>query len=171
MLSTRVIHFGRYEVFFECRSDVLCECGGIGWHGSSAAAPTPITKLVHADALDSEMPGGVEEWVEHARYYIARLWRTMVSSYASLAITKPGDRLPAMGGPAKHMAARRKSAYLAGLWEDALMDDLLWYCDGSSSSKKPRPVPRAAPTWSWASIDRYVLYTDEILLWDPEVPS
>ncbi|KAK0657597.1 heterokaryon incompatibility protein-domain-containing protein [Cercophora newfieldiana] len=171
MLSTRVLHFGRYEIFFECRSDVRCECGGIGWHGCSAAAPAPVTKVVHADALDSEMPGGGAEWVDVARYYIARLWRTMVSSYTSLSITKSGDRLPAMGGLARHMAARRKSAYLAGLWEDALMDDLLWYCDGSSSSKKPRPVPRTAPTWSWASIDRYVLYTDEILLWDSEGPS
>ncbi|KAK5658581.1 hypothetical protein OQA88_1974 [Cercophora sp. LCS_1] len=42
LLSTRVLHFGRYELFFECRSEVRCECGGIGWHGSSAAAPTLI---------------------------------------------------------------------------------------------------------------------------------
>jgi len=169
MLSTRVLHFGRYEVFFECRSDIRCECSGIGFHGSSVAAPAPITKLVHADALDSEIAG--MEWAVCAHYYIARLWRTMVSSYTSLGITKHEDRLPAMGGLAKHMAARRKSAYLAGLWEDTLMDDLLWYCDGSSISKRPRPVPRAAPTWSWASIDRHIMYADEILLWDPETPD
>jgi len=69
------------------------------------------------------------------------------------------------------MAARRKSAYLAGLWEDTLIDNLLWYSDGSSIYKRPRPVPRAAPTWSWASIDRFISYSDEILLWDPEAPD
>jgi len=53
-------------------------------------------KLVHSDALDSELEG--VEWVEYAHYYIARLWRTTVSSYTSLGITKHRDRLPAMGG-------------------------------------------------------------------------
>ncbi|KAK3896900.1 heterokaryon incompatibility protein-domain-containing protein [Staphylotrichum tortipilum] len=166
MLSTRVLQFGRYEVFFECRSVVACECDGIEFHGSSAAAPVAVTKLVHADALDSELPG--VDWAEYAHYYIARLWRTMVSSYTALDITFHGDRLPAMGGLAKHMAARRRSAYRAGLWEDSLLDDLLWLPGGSSISKRPRPVPRAAPTWSWASTEHFVLYNDTIMFWDPD---
>jgi hypothetical protein len=168
MLSTRVLHFGRYELFFECRSDVKCECSGIGWHGSSTTAPAPVTKILHADALDSEIPG--VEWHIYAHYYIARLWRTIVSSYTCLGLTKPGDRLPAVGGLAKHMAVRRKSAYLAGLWEDTLSDDLLWSVYTTSTYKKPRPTPRTAPTWSWASVETYVLYFDEILYWDPEAP-
>ncbi|KAH6838459.1 heterokaryon incompatibility protein-domain-containing protein [Chaetomium sp. MPI-CAGE-AT-0009] len=153
MLSTRVLHFGRYEVFFECRSFAECECDGIASDlASSEVATMPLLpKVVHADALDSEAIG--VEWVEYAQYYIARLWRSMVNSFTSLGITKHGDRLPAMGGLAKHMAMRRKSAYLAGLWQDTLMDDLLWRCDWSGISKRPRPAPRAAPTWSWASVD------------------
>ncbi|KAK3298369.1 heterokaryon incompatibility protein-domain-containing protein [Chaetomium fimeti] len=164
MLSTRVLHFGQYEVFFECRSAAACECDGIGYVGSSAATGTLLPKVIHSDALDSQMEG--VEWVEYAQYYIARLWRTMVSSFTSLAITKHGDRLPAMGGLAKHMAMRTKSVYLAGLWEDTLMDDLLWCCDGGGISKPPRPAPRAAPTWSWASIDCDISYTDGILFWE-----
>lgn len=167
MLSTRVLQFGRYEVFFECRSSVNCECDGIAFHGSSDGAPVPIPKLMHADALDSEAMG--LDWAEYAHYYIARLWRTMVSSYTALNITQHGDRLPAMAGLAKHMAARRKSAYRAGLWEDALLDDLLWLPGGDSSSKPPRPVPRAAPTWSWASTGYFVQYNDGIILWDLEI--
>ncbi len=122
---------------------------------------------MHADALDSEAIG--LDWAEYAHYYIARLWRTMVSSYTALNITQHGDRLPAMAGLAKHMAARRKSAYRAGLWEDALLDDLLWLPGGDSSSKPPRPVPRAAPTWSWASTGYFVQYNDGIILWDLEI--
>jgi len=30
MLSTRVLHFGPYELFFECKSAIRCECGGLG---------------------------------------------------------------------------------------------------------------------------------------------
>jgi len=102
------------------------------------------------------------------RYYIARLWRTMVSSYTSLDITKSGDRLPALGGLAKHMSLRRSSRYLAGLWEDSLNDDLLWAVYTTSTYKRPRPLPRTAPTWSWASVDTYALYFDEILYWNTD---
>ncbi|KAK1756651.1 het domain-containing protein [Echria macrotheca] len=160
MLSTRVLHFGYYELWYECRSLLECECGGIGVN-SSADSPAPITKRLHADALDSVIPG--HDWQVVARYYIARLWRTMVSTYVCLGITKMSDRLPAMAGLAKHMAARRKSRYFAGLWQDEMSDDLLWSVYIPKDQKKGRPSPLTAPTWSWASVQTHVLYTDEII--------
>ena len=64
------------------------------------------------------------------------------------------------------MAVWRKSAYLAGLWEDSLNDDLLWSIrarfrtdfdlirvPGMSTFKKARPWSGTAPAWSWASVD------------------
>ncbi|KAK0710852.1 heterokaryon incompatibility protein-domain-containing protein [Lasiosphaeris hirsuta] len=173
MLSTRVLHFGHHELFFECRSGVQCECGQIAFHGSSDAAPAAVTKIPHDDALGSPPPVR-DVFISTAAYYVARFWRTMVSSYAyaCLGLTKPSDRLPAMGGLAKHMAARRKnSAYLAGLWEDAISDDLLWSVCTPSTMKKARPYPPTAPTWSWASVATFVLYSDEILSWDPDGPG
>ncbi|KAK4446338.1 het domain-containing protein [Podospora aff. communis PSN243] len=160
MLSTRVLHFGYHELWFECRSYLNCECYRIQY-GSAANNPTPVTKRLHADALDSVIPG--REWHVVMRYYIARLWRTMVSAYVSLGLTQYSDRLPAMAGLAKHMAARRKSRYFAGLWEDALSDDLLWSVCMDVKEKKGRPGGRTAPTWSWASVQTHVLYTDEII--------
>ncbi|KAK0615590.1 HET domain-containing protein [Bombardia bombarda] len=166
MLSTRVLHFGRYEIFFECRSDIMCECGNIEFHGMSETAPMALTKMLHAEALDTVAEG--MEWHIYAQHYICRMWHTMVSSYTCLGLTKPGDRLPAMGGLAKHMAIRRKSVYLAGLWENTLNEDLLWSVYTTSLFKKARPSPRSAPTWSWASVETYILYLDEILYWDPD---
>jgi hypothetical protein len=160
MLSTRVLHFGYHELWFECRSYLHCECERIHF-GSAANTPSPVTKRLHADALDSVIPG--REWHLVMEYYIARLWRTMVSAYVSLGLTQYSDRLPAMAGLAKHMAARRQSRYLAGLWEDALSDDLLWSVCMDVKDKKGRPAARAAPTWSWASVQTHVLYTDEII--------
>lgn len=161
MLSTRVLHFGRYELFFECNSNLACECESIQYYGSSGAATVPRIKIEHGDILDADNVTSHENY----QYEIARLWRTMVSSYTALLLTKASDRLPAMGGLAKHMATRRKvdCRYLAGLWENSLSDDLLWVVHTTTIFKKPRPHPRTAPTWSWASLDTYVLYWDELL--------
>jgi hypothetical protein len=162
MLSPRVVHFGPYEVFFECRSLIQCECGSIPFYGSSGGAPIAVIKIEHADALWNYGKGYEGESQAKVEYQGARLWRTMISSYTALLLTKSKDRLPAIGGLAKEMATVRKSRYLAGLWEDALNDDLLWYVSAKSTYKSPRPFPRNAPTWSWASVEMSISYWDEI---------
>jgi hypothetical protein len=166
MLSPRVLHFGRYEVSFECRSLIQCECGSIPFYSKSRSIPVPLIKLEHAISLWDyrryrEVDG--DQYRAEIEYQGARLWRTMISSYSALLLTKPKDRLPAIGGLAKEMAAVRKSRYLAGLWEDALNDDLLWTIHATSKYKKPRPFPRNAPTWSWASVETPTSYWDEII--------
>ncbi|KAI0973303.1 heterokaryon incompatibility protein-domain-containing protein [Xylaria arbuscula] len=161
MLSTRVIHFGRYELFFECRSTIMCECGGIEFYGMSSSAPRSVVKIEYTDALWDYDSGD-----EQQLYQLARIWRTIVCSYTPLQLTKLKDRLPAIGGLAKDLARQRKSRYLAGLWEDTLNDDLLWVVHATSQHKSPRIYPRNAPTWSWASVETWVLYWDEILFSD-----
>lgn len=155
MLSTRVVHFGHYEVFFECRSGVQCECEGIGYLGSSDAAPVVQMKVEHSLALGT-LSGS------EGNYKQAQLWRTMVATYTALHLTKAKDRLPAIGGLARNMSERRKARYLAGLWSDTINDDLLWTVP-AVVSKKPRLSPSTAPSWSWASVGNFVRYWDEIL--------
>ncbi|RYP73886.1 hypothetical protein DL771_003328 [Monosporascus sp. 5C6A] len=169
MLSTRVVHFGRYEIFFECQSSIQCECEGIAYHGSSMEAPIALMKVEHAAALQAYDDFG-ELYLRKVSYQRARLWRTMVCSYTALLLTKSKDRLPAFGGLAKNMAPWRKQRYLAGLWEETLNDDLLWFIE-TSKGKKARPYPRTAPTWSWASVEAYVRYWDVILYRDISNPD
>ncbi|KAH7035826.1 heterokaryon incompatibility protein-domain-containing protein [Microdochium trichocladiopsis] len=194
LLSKRLLHFGPYELFFECEADTRCECGQIRYHGSSRSSPASAMKLLYADALfslyddeprggdggissggDAEMSrsetGGVEKdpavvdreqemrrWASKNQEYIARTWRTMISTYTALDITKASDRLPAIGGVARQMGTRRfkpqqagagKDAqreslvnddYLAGLWRATMNEDLLWIVQPSPLMKKPRPA-------------------------------
>ncbi|KAG9236244.1 heterokaryon incompatibility protein-domain-containing protein [Amylocarpus encephaloides] len=163
MLSTRVLHFGRYEPFLECKTDIQCECGSIQFHGSAPAASITLIKIEYADTLWQYQQSHGRLNQQALNYHGARLWRTMVSSYTTLRLTKLEDRLPAIRGLAKQMGAARKSRYLAGMWEDTLNDDLLWtiYQD-----KKPRPCPRNAPSWSWASVETPASYWDEIVFTD-----
>lgn len=51
LLSTRVLHFGPYELFFECRTSIECECNGFEYEGSSETMPSVATKLLYADVL------------------------------------------------------------------------------------------------------------------------
>jgi hypothetical protein len=170
MLSTRVLHFGRYEVFFECKSAIQCECDAIRFHGAGTETPVPLIKIEYAEGLADYDEGYSGAALENVRYQGARMWRTMVSCYTALRLTKSKDRLPALGGLAKQMAGGRQARYLAGLWEDALQDDLLWEVYSTSRLKKGRPEPRNAPTWSWASVECQagVGYCDVIMFTDME---
>ena len=163
MLSPRVLHFGQYEIFFECRSAIQCECGSIQFHGSTGVSPRSLVKIEYANILGLYGEDYEKQYQAEIQYQGARLWRTMICSYGALLLTKSKDRLPAIGGLAKEMADVRKSRYLAGLWEDTLNDDLLWTIRTTSKYKKPRPYPRNAPTWSWASVETWPSYWDEIL--------
>ncbi|KAF3051030.1 hypothetical protein E8E11_007792 [Didymella keratinophila] len=165
MLSTRVLHFGHFELFFECRSSIQCECGYISHEEDDPGIEKSLVKIEFADALSQlnhPEPGEVD--VNNA-YYAARMWRTVVSSYSALSLTKSTDRLPALGGLARQTAAARQTTYYAGLWKDTLNDDLLWatYREARTVAAAPRPSPRTAPTWSWASAAGYVDYNDTII--------
>lgn len=160
ILSPRIVHFGHYELFWECMSDHKCECDGIGFHDAWGEIPLAAPKVMYEDALSPDLPD------ECRPYYLARTWRTAVMHYTELQLTKMSDRLPALSGIARHTAGWMKSRYLAGLWEKSLLDDLLWI---TYNPEKPRHQEWRAPSWSWASIDTSVNYNDGFDYWDNEL--
>lgn len=118
MLSPRVLHFGYYELFFECSSDMHCKCGNIGFLGETEEIPLPIPRHMYSTALQSsaKTPTGSwsnKVWVNTARYFIARIWRSLVMMYTELSLTIPSDRFPALSGVARAFAEKMSTAYLA----------------------------------------------------------
>jgi hypothetical protein len=87
----------------------------------------------------------------------------LVKSYTSRRLTYPSDKLVAISGlAASTTQAKRGAEYLAGLWDESILLDLLWQAM-PGASKEPLAYPRTvsrAPSWSWASIDRGVSYDD-----------
>lgn len=80
-------------------------------------------------------------------------WWDVVEEYSSLNLTYKTDIFPALGGIVKQIQEYRHSRYLAGLWEDSLIGDLLWKAWYGSEQPPGRPLDPRAPTWSWGSVD------------------
>ncbi|KAK7917469.1 hypothetical protein PG985_011077 [Apiospora marii] len=177
MLSPRVLHFGHHELFFECATSCRCECGDIGFLGNYEDVPLPNPRQMYSSALESiakttKGGGGEwsnEQWLQQSRYYVARIWRSMVVFYTGLRLTFPGDRLPAVGGVARTFAGKRRSPYLAGLFEDSILDDLLWDVCAGKRGRPNKPDEYIAPSRSWASVAEPVTYRDGLVYWDEEI--
>ena len=133
LLSPRVVHFCDEEVLWECREHALCECGFM-------TDRTTLGKREYSKALNQEEPGRIQE-----------LWHEMVERYSLLSLSFGADKLPALAGLARQISRKRPgSRYLAGLWSDSVVADLLWLPTNATAS---RPITWRAPSWSWASID------------------
>lgn len=84
-------------------------------------------------------------------------WHDMVESYTARSLTNPDDHFHALAGLAtRYLAATEGNKYIAGLWRDTFVQDLLWRV-----SQPARPsgllthqsrTAAAAPSWSWASL-------------------
>ena len=150
LLSPRVLHFGSAELLWECRERTNCECmpnkfylngnGDIYFKTSREAIPC------------DNHPNSCEQW------------RRTVEDYSALKLTFDKDKLPALSGVAKQVQNLRKERYLAGLWKETLLKDLLWISSDPTSGLGAdaidqyalmhfgRPQKRRAPSWSWASV-------------------
>lgn len=91
-------------------------------------------------------------------------WTKLVGTYTSMSLTCPGEKLVALSGIAKQYAAGYHDTYIAGMWQSALLYQLLWCVSWGvrlpNAGLKPRPSVYRAPSWSWASIDGHICIQD-----------
>jgi hypothetical protein len=71
-------------------------------------------------------------------------------NYSKRAATKATDRLIAVAGLAHHAANTIKSRYIAGLWENHVLEGLLWEQHADFMDMELSKT-HCAPSWSWAS--------------------
>jgi len=165
LLSKRVFHFGRQELFWECAESMKCQCTALDNATQATGYDDPNfgvdIKRFHMQALMfgrrdvffEGFPSGILQELNDMPTRPDCLpirWRDMVTEYSALSLTKPSDRLPAFSGVAKQMQPYRDSKYLAGLWEDTFFKDLLWLPSPCDAGR--RQTLWQAPSWSWASM-------------------
>ncbi len=147
LLATRVLHYTPFEMIWECKTRVMCECEQIHERNPGGLKHKYALSLRfgHAFLLDRE-----------------DVWGKMVEEYSSRNLTYPTDRLVALSATAKRIAHPALGKYLAGLWRRNLTDRLLWW-RRSSTYPSPRSTSYVAPTWSWASVEGQILDNPERL--------
>ncbi|KAH7311451.1 heterokaryon incompatibility protein-domain-containing protein [Stachybotrys elegans] len=137
-LAGRALHFAPGSLIYQCKT-----------HRRSQESMPPYS-LVY--------PGTFEEVSDY------RKWHLLVKLYTARQLTFASDKLPAVSGLAVSMPQAGGSRYLAGLWSESLLVDLLWHVSPTGNrSKTPMAYPPSehrAPSWSWASVKQGVLWNE-----------
>ncbi|KAI9692181.1 MAG: hypothetical protein M1822_006411 [Bathelium mastoideum] len=173
VLGTKVIHFAKDEIVFECLAGSNCECGFLA--GFEDPATNPARRFLACDFCDSEDSTSDNQDQSSSPYanrrpstglalgtkkrYIVpfrfREWYDFVSEYAQKSTTRSSDRLPALAGLAEQWSASETGPYLAGLWRNDLFRGLLWVAYGPDRNTSQDYI---APTWSWANMQSTIFW-------------
>ncbi|CAE7014457.1 hypothetical protein HRS9139_02375 [Pyrenophora teres f. teres] len=146
MFSPRTIHFGKYQVYWRCNYHFASEdgCEDMIW------------------SRNQDILGSLENWSENSSFD----WHRSVTEYTGLELTYETDRLPAIAAVAERISRtlRADDIYVAGLWKDSIISDMLW-CPMIRGRRTPLHK-RGKPSWSWASYPKMKI----TFLGDPDVP-
>ena len=153
-LSTRILHFGKHQLFWHCRSGRACETfpRGMPHSGPFAGYQAAAFGILISD-FDRAI-AGVD---------MNRQWWLMVELYSRREITRETDRLPAVSALARLFAERAfpDDTYAAGMWVSQLPGSLCWRVSLGAGAPNQQcsqlRFAKVAPSWSWASVDGHVL--------------
>lgn len=139
LLSRRVVHFAEEELYWECMAGSRCEC----MRGSIRS----LNKRVFIDGAHDRTWKGFQMDDIHLERFRHERWHNIVTTYSSRQLSLAKDIFPAIQGIARLFHSESGVNYHAGLWEDNLLRDLLWFNSAGTTKKSPY----RAPSWSWAS--------------------
>lgn len=167
ILSTRTVHFTDAELVWECGKSYECSCG-------NPMGRRSIKSIFKAILQCSSAAGGQ---IEKPSNITPSIWHSVIEEFTARDLTYVKDRLPAISSLAR-MLPFPKGEYLAGLWQNHLMDDLLWFnplgrisgvldsnSDASTSIDTPNSLKNYriqgeyAPSWSWASVSAPIAFS------------
>ena len=158
LMAPRVLHFGRNQILWECRTKDAAETYPEGLpqalHGSRYIRFKDLTLATRyrQDSGNGD-EGAYNGHASNAVVAAYQPWAQIVQQYTASSLTFPDDKLVALSAVAKLMAGVLRDEYIAGLWRRYLERELLWsVCKRSRDSAK-RPKVYRAPSWSWASVD------------------
>ncbi|OAG07311.1 HET-domain-containing protein [Paraphaeosphaeria sporulosa] len=155
MLALRTLHCQGDQIYWECRTSICNEVWPSGWATSLGryreSEGTIAPFLLTTDDIEASQAG-----------LAYTVWLEMVSSYSRRAISYGTDRLPALAGIAADTAFLLNDTYASGIWQKALHNGVLYQSRGTlqSCEEPPQPLPLwdKVPSWSWASLDRPVVF-------------
>lgn len=151
LLSSRVLHFGHFELLWECAEATSCECLRSKYIPEKLFINQTVAfKRSWNFLLDNATAHTAQNKVVKKNSRV-RSWHGIVQEYTNLNLSYPSDRFPALSGLAKAIMAQTGDQYLAGLWRSSFLSDISWqasYKDLNSDGikKNRRPVAWRAPS-------------------------
>lgn len=143
LLAKRIVHFAEREMFWECIEDLKCECMEVD-HTTSSDRRRHTTGAVRKDQF-------IRLSYDEEKFNIHELWLGLLSQYSRLNISYDSDLLPALSGLAKLWQSRGAGKYLAGFWEDYILESMMWETAGTGMLQRAREY--RAPSWSPFSLE------------------
>lgn len=178
LLSPRTVHFATDQLYFECETEFVSECGWTIPNAQFSLGNCLRTQTIAFEEHGTSTNRGVSFIVgkdanERGSPRQQYGWLSLVEQYSKRYLTVADDKLSALAGVARVLAEETGGQYLAGLWSDHLHEDMFWRVQtheefiqkgqkddfkriavtGSLIGYASRPAQVRAPTWSWASVD------------------
>ena len=166
LLAPRVLHFGKRQLLWECNELRACEVYPRGMRATDDYATYGSnTDKFLKESLTTILQGASDNTLTSSQMF--ETWFELVHYYSKCNLTISGDKLVAISGIVKRLQPSFKTDYLAGLWRDYLLEQMLWHVDydieaDRSLVGKERQEYRA-PSWSWASIDAPVVIEKHLI--------
>lgn len=136
VLAPTVVHYGRRQIWWECRSARISECGYYQFVEPTKHATKRVVDLFHSGPDHS-----------NPLFY----WYLLVEDFTKRSLTKESDRLPAILGLAQDYQKNVHDIYVHGLWMRDLPFGILWH--GGPSTRRTEESALRAPSWSWGSVN------------------
>jgi hypothetical protein len=158
ILSPRLLHYGHGELLWQCHESTTCECC---FHDSERSLYMPHSDKSLYMPHSEDVTKAFRDMLSSGKSDddVARNWRVLVEHYSNLSLTDPKDVLPAISALATVCSTVRPGdTYLAGLWENSIIDDMCWYANPRFHNRRPNQW--RAPTYSWASVDGSVKWKE-----------
>lgn len=165
ILSVRILHFGRDQIFWECNTATIAEDDHIIDQDECGTRDLRFSKQAFSAVIKGLLPSKANEFERLPclrRFHSGQpRWQDVVKAYSSLRLTRGEDKLIALSGLASTYAQKPEShtdKYIAGLWHNELIAMLSWKVVAKSSQLPPAPSPRRIPSFSWIAVDSPVAF-------------
>jgi hypothetical protein len=162
LLSPRIIHIMRSEIFWECHTLLDCECGGIAFldegrkqQEKNHCFHAVLSRNTQEEEKLSQMKPVARGCIFNNPSTGLLAWQEIVVDYSEKELSCPSDKLPAISGLAHFFERPELGEYFAGIWAAELPLALLWEAADFEwlSVDRLSQKPYRAPSWSWASTD------------------
>lgn len=136
VLARLIVHFTRGELLWECVEGLRCECMEAE---NNSCYTTRVPGMMRAYQFT---------WLRYPNdtRSIYDLWLGLLQRYSGLALSYDSDILPGLSGLAKLWQSRGAGKYLAGFWEENILESMLWNICGPRQLQRPEKY--RAPSWS-----------------------